>query len=1010
MLKKTVLSILFMLGITLATFAQQSEAYTNHIVEYQKALALYNSNQFQAAQMLFKELKKTAETDELVADCDYYVANCAVRLNQQNADKLIEDFVENHPTSTKRNSAFLDVADYYFTNGKYAYAKKWYDRVDESSLSRTERDKFSFNNGYVAFSTKDYKTARKYLSRIENSKEYGSQAKYYIGFMAYESDDYQEANTYFDQVSDQEKYKEKLSYFQADLNFKLGNFDEAIKLAKEQLPKSNRDEISELNKIIGESYFNQKKYAEAIPYLTEYQGTKGKWNNTDYYQLGYAYYKQGNFEKAISEFNKIIDGNNSVAQNAYYHLGESYIKLNKKQEALNAFRNASQMDFDLKIQEDSWLNYAKISYEIGNPYQSVPQVLTTYLEKYPNTTYKEEVEILLIDSYITSKNYQEALKLLEGKRSFASKEAYQKVTFYRGLELYNEGQYQDAKAMFNKSIKEAIIETYTTRATFWKAEADYNLNNYDEALIGYKQFQQANSAKATSEYKNSDYNLAYTYFKQKNYTKSSEFFNKFIQGNDLDPVRLNDAYLRLGDAHFVSSNYSAAISAYEKAVQMNKVDSDYAFFQKTLSEGYEGKSSEKISGLEDFLRKYPNSTLRDDAMYELGNSYIKANQTAEAMKMYDRLVRESPRSTLVSKTLLRQGLVHYNASRNNEALEKFKSVATNYPNTAEANQAVSTVRLIYIDLGRVNEYASWVQTLDYVQVTDGDLDNATYESAEKKYLDGKTDDAIKQFNGYLNQFPRGLHNVQAHFYVAQLYFKKDLKENAAPHYEAVINATPSEFTEEALSRLAQIYLDTKDWSAAIPVLKRLETEARFPQNVVYAQSNLMKANYQLNKYSEAVAYAEKVLQQSKIDNKITSDAYVIIARSAMKTNDENRAKTAYAEVEKTASGETAAEAFYYKAYFQNKASNYEASNVTVQKLAKDYSGYKYYSAKGLVLMAKNYYALNDAFQATYILDSVIENFKDYKDVVTEAQNTLTNIKSEQAKTNASVQAQEASEN
>ena len=68
----------------------------------------------------------------------------------------------------------------------------------------------------------------------------------------------------------------------------------------------------ELNKIIGESYFNLEKYAEAIPYLKEFKGRRGKWNNTDYYQLGYAYYKQGNYEEAISEFNKIVDGNNGV--------------------------------------------------------------------------------------------------------------------------------------------------------------------------------------------------------------------------------------------------------------------------------------------------------------------------------------------------------------------------------------------------------------------------------------------------------------------------------------------------------------------------------------------------------------------------------------------------------------------------------------------------------------------------------------------------------------------------
>src|SRR5690606_1650990 len=149
-------------------------------------------------------------------------------------------------------------------------------------------------------------------------------------------------------------------------------------------------------------------------------------------------------------------------------------------------------------------------------------------------------------------------------------------------------------------------------------------------------------------------------------------------------------------------------------------------------------------------------------------------------------------------------------------------------------------------------------------------------------------------------------------------------------------------------KVSQIYLENKQWMEAIPVLKRLEQEASFPQNVVFAQSNLMKANYQLEAYSEAVAYAEKVLSQGVVDSKIKSDAHVIIARSAMKTNNEERAKTAYAEVEKTATGEAAAEALYYQAYFKNKAGAYEASNETVQRLAKDYSSYKYFSAKGLV--------------------------------------------------------------
>jgi TolA-binding protein len=1003
MTKTRLLAIAIALTVFYNTFGQQSATYTSELVDFQKALSLYNSKQYLAAQSLFDKIQDSATDEEVRSDCAYYIANCAVRLNQQNADDLIENFVADFPTSTKRNTAYIDVADYYFENNKFSHSRKWYAKVDEESLARKEREKFSFNYGYALYATDNNQGARRYLSRVENSEKYGSQAKYYIGYMAYEGDDYDKASEYFDQVSDNERYQEGLSYYQADLNFKLGNFEKAIQLAEEQLPTSDENEVSELSKIIGESYFNLEKYAEAIPYLKEYKGNRGRWNNTDFYLLGYAYYKQNDFENAISEFNKIIDGNNSVAQNAYYHLGESYVNLEKKQEALNAFRNASQMDYDLKIQEDAWLNYAKISYEIGNPYQSVPQVLAGYLDKYPDTGYKEEIETLLIDSYITSKNYKEALNLLEGRKSFENKVAYQKVAFYRGIELYNESKYLEAESYFDKSISEPRDDNYLARAIFWKAETDYNLTNYDDALVGFKQFLGSNQADNTPEIKNLNYNLGYTYFKLKNYVQATEYFQKYISNTAEDKLRINDAFLRLGDGHFVNSNYNKAINAYERAIKMNEIEPDYAFFQKAISYGYLGNGETKIKELESFLDTYDRSPLRDDALYELGNSYVKIDEVDKAMKAYDELNRIYRSSPYLSKALLRQGLVYYNTGENEQALNKFRNVANNYPGSPEGVQAVSSARQIYVDLGRVDEYARWVKSLDYVNVSDSDLDNTTYESAEKQYLANDVSRSIRLFNSYLNEFPNGIHALKAHFYLAQCYYKEDLPSNAAPHYEFVINKPSGEFTEQSLTRLGEIYLNEKDLLQAQPVLERLESEADYPQNVVFAQSNLMKVHYQKENYAKSVEYAEKVLASSRTDKNVKSDAHVIIARSAMKTGDEDKAKSAYARVEQIASGELAAEALYYNAYFKNKEGSYQSSNNVVQKLAKDYSSYKLYAAKGLVVMAKNFYALDDAYQATYILESVIENFSEFDDVVSEARDELRRIKSEASKTNSSVE-------
>ncbi|MEM9648485.1 MAG: hypothetical protein AAF969_08385, partial [Bacteroidota bacterium] len=331
------------------------------------------------------------------------------------------------------------------------------------------------------------------------------------------------------------------------------------------------------------------------------------------------------------------------------------------------------------------------------------------------------------------------------------------------------------------------------------------------------------------------------------------------------------------------------------------------------------------------------------------------------------------------------------------------SVVSKYPNTQEAKQAVATAKLVYVDEGRVSEYAAWVRNLDFVEVTDVELDNASFEAADRKNAEGKTDAALRGYEAYLKEFPSGIHSLQVNFKLAQLYFSKNQKDQALKNYLVVADSGSSEYNEQALTRVCEIYVGRQDYPSAIPYLERLESSAEIVQNRTFAQSNLMKGYYGQKNYDMTIAYAEKVLNAPKLDNRIKSDAQIMIARSAIATNDERLAETAYGEVKKIATGELAAEAWYYDAYFKHQNQDFEASNTSVQKLAKDYSAHKEWGGKGLVIMAKNFYALQDAFQATYILESVISNFAEYDEIVAEAKGELAIIKSREAQSNSSVE-------
>ncbi|MGB5691373.1 MAG: tetratricopeptide repeat protein [Flavobacteriaceae bacterium] len=1000
-IKNTVL-FLALLFVVFQGFSQGTEIYTHPQKKYQDALELYHNKQYQAAQAIFNEVAIETGDYETRANSAYYAANAAIRLNQVGADGLMEAFVTEYPTSTKRNSAFLDVADYYFENGRYPYALKWYKKVDQSSVTQNERERFNFNMGYSLFASKKTEEAKRYLKKVSSSGTYGSQAKYYLGYIAYQQDDYEGANERFDQITNQEGLSDKLSYYQADMNFKLGNFEEAIALAQKQLPRSDRREVSELNKIIGESYFNLAKYAEAIPYLEAYKGKRGKWSNTDFYLLGYCYYKQEDFANAIQQFNKIIGGANSVSQNAYYHLAECYLKLDKKQEALNAFRNASQMEFSKDITQDAALNYARLSYEIGNAYEPVPQVLKFYLEQYPGDQYQQEIQELLVDSYITSKNFEGALELLEENRGYASKATFQKVAFYRGLELFLDNDFDGSITNLEKSLASAEDQLYKARALYWKADAQYRLNRFEDALNDFRAFGQMSIARNTKEFSDLEYNLGYTYFKLKDYNKAAESFKAFERADAL-PEKKNDASMRLGDSYFVTGRYQPAINAYNRVVENRGAKRDYATFQMAMSQGFIGNTSVKIEELKSFVSRYPNSKLQDDALFELGTTYVRSEQQNDGLSMFDKLIATYPKSKFVPQALMRQGLVYYSANRNEEALSKLKTVARDFPDSQEAIQAVSTAKLIYVDLGRVDEYADWVKNLDFVEVSDAELDQATYESADKKYQQGNTTAALKGFQSYIKEFPNGIHSLEANFRLAQLLFAKGDTDEALTYFKNVSDRGNHEYSEQALTRICEIYVSSDRYDEAFPYLLSLEEMADIQQNITFARSNLMKAYYQKNDDRQTIVYAEKVLSTADIDDRIKSDAQLMIARSAIRTNDEDKAEMAYAEVLKIAQGRLAAEALYYEAYFKNKRSAFEDSNASVQKLVKDYAAYKEWGAKGLILMAKNFYALDDAFQSTYILESVISNFSDFPEIVKEADSELSIIKAKEAQRNSDVQ-------
>lgn len=963
---------------TAVCFGQNTYQKNDEISEYQNGVLAFEEENYFISKKSFEKSEHVSGHHQ--KSIKVYQLMNAIYLEEGDALEKLEDYLNHHPYTAYGNHLKLALANTLFNKKKIEEALEWYSKVDVKYLTEEEEVNYNYKLGFTYYKTNQFVEAQQYLLPLAQQGIYKDEANYYLANIAIDQKEYDEALGYFDSVSERSKFKNEIAYQRMVILFYQKRYNEVIKKGKEVVNRSFGTRKSELAKIVGESFFYLEEYENALPYLRLYKGKKNKLSAVDNYFLGFAYYKVDLYEDAVLYFNKITNQETAVAQNAHYHLADCYLEQDKKIEALNAFKHASEMDFDLEVKQDAFLNYAKLGYEIGNPYKSSYQVLLSYVNNYPNGVEVPEIKKLIVNSFLQAKDYDGAVKYYNNQKLLKD-HIYYAAVLEKGLQLYVIHKYNKALPLLQEASGLGASESVKAKAVFWEAETLSELNNQKEAGYAYRRF--VEDFKEHVQYPNALYGYAYSFYQQKKYKQAAVYFTKYLEVSKNDSKRIN-SILRLGDCNYVNKQYQEALKSYNKIIDINDGQADYALYQKALSYGFLGKNDKKIEYLQRLQRSYPASAYADKSYYQLGNLYTNQNKPDLAIKAYNNLIKKYRKSALIAKAQLKKGLIYYNEDKSLVALNIFKNIVKGYPGTAEAVQSVKVAKQVYKDLDRVTDYASWVKGLEFVNISDSEIDRTMFEAVEARYLANNFRGTVVSSQKYLINFPEGIYVVTVNFYLAQSYYHKPDLIKASTYYEFILGQSTNEYTDIALNTLAQIYMEQGRWEDAFPLLLRIENEAISEANVIFAQSNLMRYYADKKENVKVLDFAKKVLNNPQSTDLVKKDAYLLGARSAIFFKRYKVAKEYYKELERLGSGKILAEAHYYKALWLFQEKKYNESNEQIQYLTSKYQQYRFFGVKGLLLMAQNYHALKDNFQATFILKNIIENAKEYQDVVEEA--------------------------
>ena len=672
------------------------------------------------------------------------------------------------------------------------------------------------------------------------------------------------------------------------------------------------------------------------------------------------------------------------------------------------------MDYDQSMKEEATFNYGKLSAEMGFEREAI-NILVGITNESP---YYTETQNIINDILVNTGDFENAISILESLPSLNRKleETYQKVAFNQGLLYLNERNKEKAIEMFDKSVRYPHDVSILAQIEFWRAGFLAEDGDYSESNSAYKRyFQFAKQSKDLPEEAApfmARYYTAYNHLKQEEYLVAVDEFKKAIVliNQDQDVIKngtilnrvLPDAYLRAGDCLFKVNRYDDAVTYYDQSIDRKANGYDYALFQRGLIEGLVGQPFEKILTMEEMIKAHPDSDYADDALLQLGDTYLSVGNPIHAADAFRTLRTDyKGRSNLINAASLKLGLINYNQGDVEAALAYYKSIFQNNPNPKESQEALVSIEEIYIDdLGKTDEYFNFLQTIPGYEVSAFSKDSLNYRIGEIQYQNANYEKAISAFDDYLKKYSSGYYRLEARYYRGESHSLLKNYTKALIDYEAIIKEGISDTYERSLKKASLIsYNHSQNFTKALKYYKLWEAHTSAPEDKYQAQLGAMRSAFRLSQDDEVISYTNKVASNPLVTKEDKSSAKYYLAKVSYKKGLLEQASAAFSQVPQLTNNNQAAESRYMVAKIlldQNKPTEAEtAANIANEKN----TNYPFWIAKSILLLSDVYILRGDLLNARAAAEAVVENFKTDEDLVKEANSKLAEIAQKELESN-----------
>ncbi len=935
---------------------------------YKQAVDLYQNKMYDRARSLFEK----NPGDPL---SEGYVVLCALKSRSSDASLLVESYSRNFPGGVLNGRIHFENARILFDDALYGEAALELGKVNANELGAYELSEYMYKCAYSAFALGQYGQSQEMLTILDALEytEYTAPGQYISAVMYYNDKRFDEAELSFAKASSDPRFTQLALFYIVDCEFNQQNYEYAIREGEKLYQDAPEERRNRLARIISESALVLGDTEKARLYFDDF--SRENMNRKDYFYAGSVLYSVQDYQAAIENYEKMEDRSDSLGQIANYHLANAYLRLRNQVAAMDAFKAASEVNFDAKMTEDASFNYAKLAFDLNKDTSG----FADYIERYSTRERGEQIYGYMALAALYDRDYAAAVEAYDNIEELDSdmQNNYTKANFLRGQQLFVAGSYRDAEPFFRAT---AYYLPKTDRlnqsARYSLAEAYYRTGEYAEAEKLFSELYNADALYGLPEAAVLSYNAGYSCFKQGNYAAAARWFDAYL--NSSDRSFREDAMRRRADCDFGRKDYKAAINSYKKLMdEYFSANNIYPYYQLALSYGLNGDKKQKVATLRNVEKASAEAPLYLDAWYELGRAQMDVKSNNDAIRSFTHLRNSTKDNAFVAKALSGLGMVYRNMSKYDEALKNYKEIVSLMPGSEYAEEAMLAIESIYQTRRQPEKFLEYLEKNSLVaSKSEAEKEKMYFNTAEQLYIDGNYTEAIKSVNKFLQNFPSSEDAEHARFYLAESYRALGDKERAIEAYGIAMKAESAmSFVEMSKLRYAELSYDIERYSNAYAAYKSLLETTKMEANRSVAKLGMMRSAFRTKEYALAVEAADLMGSRTDLDASVRRELKYVKAKSLLGISRRNEAMAIFKELSTEPSTDEGAEASLILIQNFFDTGQFDSVEGQVYAFSQSAGEQSYWLAKAYLVLGDTFVEKSQYEQAKATYESIRDGYE-----------------------------------